>query len=403
MSRGRRLAAGAAVVAASVVGAWALGMVYGRDPQWMLDFQVYRAGGLAVRHGAALYDVTATAQRLPFTYPPFAGLVFAPFAGVPVAVSGPVSVGVNLLLLQAVVWRVLREEGVPYGMRLPLTVAAALGAMWLPPVRWTLQLGQVNIALMALVLLDLTAARGGGWRRRWLGAGVGVAAGIKLAPGIFLVYLLLRRRYRACAVGAGAFAATVLAGFAIVPRDSARYWGGVFLDASRTAVQVKTSEQDLRAVLLRALHGTPGVLAYWVPVALVVAAFGLAVAVRVARRGDELLAVLACAGAGLLVSPVSWEHHWVWAVPLAVALAVRAWPRRPVFGVLAAGVAVAVAVRPEVWGVPDPHAPLHLDAGQLFWSSWLAVVTLALLVLAWVVYGQRSPTRADGCSMQSAT
>lgn len=428
----RTCAAPAACLAAAVLGAWLLGLAYGTDPQWMLDFQVYRAGGLAVWHGEGLYEVTATAQHLPFTYPPFAALAFAPFAGVPLGVSGPVSVAVNLLLLQLVVWRVLREEGVrpaeaprgapsvtgagvpygprpvagagvPYGLRLVVTVGVALAAMWLPPVRWTLQLGQVNIALMALVVLDLTARPGGRWRR-WAGIGVGVAAGIKLAPGIFLVFLLLRRRYRAFAAGAAAFAATVAIGFAVVPGDSVRYWGGVFLDASRTAVQVKTSEQDLRAVLVRVLHGAPGVPAYWIPVALAVLAFGLAVAVRLDRRGDPLLAVLACAGVALLVSPVSWEHHWVWAVPLAVALAVRAaTTRHPWPGVVAAAVVAAVAVRPEVWGVPDPHAPLHLTPVQLLWSSWLAIVTLALLVLAYATAGHRSATSVDGCSTQSAT
>ena len=457
--RGLAVAGGlVAAVVAAVVGMWLLGIAYGAAPQWMLDFRVYRAGGLAVRDGADLYAVTATPQHLPFTYPPFAALLFAPFAAVPLAVSGPVSVVVNLLLLQAVVARALRLEGVPYGGRVAVAAVSSLGLMWLPPVRWTLQLGQVNILLMALVLLDLTAAPGGRWRR-WTGAWAGVAAGIKLAPGLFLLYLLLRGRYRAFATGVAAFAVTVAAGFAAVPGDSARYWGGVFADATRTAVQVKTSEQDLRAVLVRVLHGAPDVPAYWIPAALVVAAFGLAVAVRLARRGDEMSALLACAGTGLLISPVSWEHHWVWAIPLIAALAARAAvprhstpdatpvagaappsrgkdggtpeadaervgagpggappdgtvdaarglgqrARRWVLGGAAVVVAGCVAVRPEVWGVPDPHAPLHLTPIQLFWSSWLAVVTLALLVAGLVVSRQRSATRVAGRSTQSAT
>ena len=31
--------------------------------------------------------------------------------------------------------------------------------------------------------------------------------------------------------------------------------------------------------------------------------------------------ILACALTGLLVSPVSWTHHWVWAIPALVVLA----------------------------------------------------------------------------------
>ena len=42
---------------------------------------------------------------------------------------------------------------------------------------------------------------------------------------------------------------------------------------------------------------------------------------------------LTCALTGLLVSPISWDHHWVWIVPALALLAdaaVRAMRRRPV-------------------------------------------------------------------------
>jgi alpha-1,2-mannosyltransferase len=45
---------------------------------------------------------------------------------------------------------------------------------------------------------------------------------------------------------------------------------------------------------------------------------------HVSRRPGT--AVCAVALVGLLVSPVSWSHHWVWVVPLGVAAAVEMWP-----------------------------------------------------------------------------
>jgi alpha-1,2-mannosyltransferase len=53
---------------------------------------------------------------------------------------------------------------------------------------------------------------------------------------------------------------------------------------------------------------------------------GLLIAARWSRRGQELPGILTCALTGLLVCPVSWEHHWVWAAP-AIVLAADAVAR----------------------------------------------------------------------------
>ena len=59
---------------------------------------------------------------------------------------------------------------------------------------------------------------------------------------------------------------------------------------------------------------------------------------------------LCCAVTGLLVSPVSWTHHWVWAVPLLVWLTVAAWRRRSA----ACGLAVATAAAVFSGFIPLP-------------------------------------------------
>src|SRR5206468_3062170 len=44
---------------------------------------------------------------------------------------------------------------------------------------------------------------------------------------------------------------------------------------------------------------------------------------RFHRAGQPVEALLVSAFFGLLVSPVSWSHHWVWAVPLIIVLLAR--------------------------------------------------------------------------------
>ena len=49
---------------------------------------------------------------------------------------------------------------------------------------------------------------------------------------------------------------------------------------------------------------------------------------RVLRAGEPVLALICVAMFGLVVSPVSWSHHWVWALPTVVVCGVLAYRRR---------------------------------------------------------------------------
>ena len=93
---------------------------------------------------------------------------------------------------------------------------------------------------------------------------------------------------------------------------------------------------------LTRLLGEPPPTLLWVLVAGPLAAVTLVVAAAWWRRGDRLLGTGLAALAMLAASPVSWSHHWVWAVP--VALAVWTHSRR----VAVVWVAVFVA-RPILW------------------------------------------------------
>jgi alpha-1,2-mannosyltransferase len=350
------LALGAALFLLAVAGYALLVHAFPQDYWNQTDATVYRAGGLAVRNQpAALYTLRLGAAKQPFTYTPFAALLFAAaslvsFAGWQVALAV-----MTIVLVPVVAYLALGIAGRPAGMtRAAAALAIAAVSLWLEPVAMTLFFGQINLALLALVVSDLALPD----RARAKGIGIGLAAAVKLTPLIFIAYLLLTRRVRAAAVGALTFAASIGLGFAILPHASAVYWGGQFEQPGSTPFHLLN--QSLYGTILRLSHAGHHAHAYWLAAALVTGIVGLAASVVASRRGHELLGLVTCAATGLLVSPVSWSHHYVYVIP-ALALAGYG-PRR--LGYRIAGVALIVGLL-GFWPVPigaaggyDPRAQL---------------------------------------------
>ncbi|MGW1538799.1 glycosyltransferase 87 family protein [Streptomyces sp. NPDC002309] len=345
----------------------------------MIDLLVYRAEGATVRAGGDLYALRATAARLPATYPPFAALLFTPLTLLDTGSLRTMATAGNLALLVAFVHLSLRLVGHTRGETVWWVSAAAV---WCEPVWTTLRYGQVNLLLAVLVLWDLTRRPGD----RWAGVGIGIAAAVKLTPALFAVLLLAvavvarrnrregswlwhARRAAACFLGVTLLAAAVL------PHDSWRFWTDVVFRADRAGHAEETANQALRGVLARLLHTPdPGVL--WAVVAALAAVAGLAVAVRAELRGERAWAVAGCAVTALLVSPVSWSHHWVWCVPLVLLLAARG--RRA-----AAATTLLVFCSYALWWVPHtPGRPeLHQNPAEFALSGLYAATGCLFLLI----------------------
>lgn len=350
------------------------------------DLHVYRVGGQDVLNGTPLSQVNY-AGYLPFTYPPAAALVFTVFAVPPWWAAATLMTVANAIALPCTLYFALRMPPVSSwldrGTAARLALVAAAAALWLEPVRTTLAYGQVNILLALLVTWDLSRPDGA----RLKGTALGLAAGIKLIPAIYVIYLLLTRRYRAAAVAAGTFAATVAAGFAIVPSSARWYWTGTFLDAGRVGSgqqQAMTINQSLLGMLDRALHTTK-IPVPWLAVVVLVGLAGLALAARAGRAGNEAAGFSLCAITGLLVSPISWTHHWVIAIPALLLAVVMTWHngtlRRPAtlawLTVLAA--VAAVGWTGVVRRVPRHVGPLHF----IFGNGYVLIGLATLAIAAW--------------------
>jgi alpha-1,2-mannosyltransferase len=348
------------------------------------DLHVYRLGGDAVLHGGGLYQLRYAG--LPFTYPPFPAVVFAALAALPWVVAAALVTAGSAATLPLVLYLALRLP--PASSRLDstaawrLALAVAAAAIWLEPVRTTLGYGQIDLFLAAGILYDLGLPPAA----RHKGAAIGLAAGLKLTPAIFVLYLLITRRYRAAVTAAAVFAATVAAGFAVLPGSSAHYWDVTFLNPRRVSPVQNDENQSLLGAMSRTLH-TANVGHLWLSLALMVAATGLALAARAQRAGDEALGFSLCAVTGLLISPISWTHHWVIAVPALLLAAItvhRAWASHRLVGILGMTAIAALAVVGWVRLARDVPASgwLRLSALGIAGSEVYVVAGLGALALA---------------------
>jgi alpha-1,2-mannosyltransferase len=344
---------------------------------YRIDLDVYRTGARVLLHGGDLYGRLprlADGHELPFTYPPFAAVCFVPLALVGYSTANWLLTAVTIASVAASLWRYAASTAAEAGARMRRLLPWALpAALLLEPVRSTLTYGQINAVLMALVALDcLTQAP------RWpRGIGVGIAAALKLTPAVFALFFLLRRDLRSAARAGLSFAACAGAGFALAPQASLRYWTGIAYQPSRAGAISYASNQSLLATLARlGLSGPPRTW-LWLALCLLVAALTVTGMRGALRRNQVTTALSLNAAAGLLISPISWSHHWVRAAPalLTCLTATNASRRRPpAFAVLAL---LTFAIAPH-WLLPSG------GGRELHWAWWQQAAgdSYALLGLA---------------------
>lgn len=320
---------------------------------YRVDLDVYQRGARRWLTGQNLFTPIhpAHSHSLPFLYPPLSAILFAPFALQP---FGPASVEITLLsvfALACAVWVVLRSlrplgsvasRSLLLGALLPL-------ALLFEPVRQTLGYGQINLLLMAMVTVDCLA-RSPRWPRGLL---VGLAAAIKLTPAAFVLFFLLRKDWRALALAGTSFVVSTGIGALLDWHDSLAYWTKIAYETNRINIGV-VANQSITAVLMRLGLHSPVRGAVW----LVLVAMVLVIAVLAIRRavnGGHLALAMSLNGVfELLVSPISWSHHWVWSVPLVLSLVALGRRSRAMLPLIAAAAATVLFTTAPQWRHPVP-------------------------------------------------
>ena len=356
-----------------------------------VDLHVYVGGSATIGTGHRLYDYVYADQTpdfpLPFTYPPFAAVLFYPLHFLPFGLLALFwQLGIAAALL-GVVWLSLRLLGSAGSPDARLVMGWTAIGIWTEPLRSTFDYGQVNVILALAVL-------GAAYSNRWWLSGllVGLSAGVKLTPAVTGLYLLGVRRWGAAAFSALTFVGTVAVSWLVLGDQARYYFTDLLGDAKRVGPIGTSFNQSWRGAISRILGHDAGYGPLVVGAVVLTAVLAVLAWRAVYRTGqaDRLGAMLVVQLFGLLLSPISWTHHWVWLVPLMIWL----WhgPLHDRRGahvlrwtwlvLLVVGVPWLLSfAQPTIWQISRPW--------YLAWAGLIYPV-VTLLTLGWTAASRRS-------------
>jgi alpha-1,2-mannosyltransferase len=377
---------------------------------YRIDIDVYRMGGQAWLDGHPLYspDVkfhTPIGLNLPFTYPPLAAVIFAPFAWLGMPAASVTITAITLVLLLVSTMMVLTRLDVWSGSRVVpgpawlrrwwLTASiVAFATLNLEPIQANFAFGQINVVLMTLVIAECVPQRTP-WPRGLL-LGLGIA--LKLTPAVFLLYFLLNRDRRAVLTSLASVVATIAAGFALAWNDSWEYWTHTVRNTDRIGSASLNTNQNIAGTLARLGLDDHQRFLPWVLACFLVLALTVWAARRALRAGEPVLAVICIALFGLAVSPVSWSHHWVWMLEAVIVTGVLAWRRRNV----ALAFVTAAGLAAMYW-TPLDLMPKHHETTACWWRQLVGVSYLWWALATIVVAGATVAVRTSSATAPRAS
>ncbi|MBS5244848.1 MAG: DUF2029 domain-containing protein [Actinomyces graevenitzii] len=419
--------------------------LYDKDYRLPLHFDVY-VYWYALNNwfsGNSLYDWYALPDNkmYPFTYPPFGAWALSPLTWFDYEIAAPLMIMAIALQTAVIVALVGRSLGCSWGSAFAIAPwAAILVQQCLEPFNQSVGFAQVNTAMMALVMIDVAAPPS------WKGRGVasGLAAAIKLTPAIAVLIFLLRRQWRSAITMVATSLTVTLLSWIISPSESARFFFDAMWDPQRAGDAYYAGNQNLKGFVARALPENAWSITWAIAVVLaLVAAVWLCLRIQAAATsvvtsrsasddvasgllntaapaapaGDatetaasdavaapsavatspaspalpENLATLLTAAVimtlGLLVSPITWSHHWVWGLASVVALiAVTLRLKSAPLAALALVQGALFIMAPHWWFSHGQVNELHWNVvEQLVGSSYTLAAIASGVALAWAL------------------
>lgn len=355
-----------------------------------VDLHVYVGGAATLGRPGELYDYVYADQTpdfpLPFTYPPFAAVVFYPLTLVPfglLALAWQLGIVAALYGVVRTSQRLLTVAPCHDARRVAMLWTAV--GIWTEPLRSTFDYGQINVVLVLAVLGAVYSSR---W---WLsGLLVGLAAGVKLTPAVSGLYFLGARRWGAAVFSAVVFVATVGLSLLVVGEQARYYFTDLLGDAERVGPIGTSFNQSWRGAISRILGYDAG-YGPWVLAGIVVtAALALLAWRAVGGARDRLAAIVIVQLFGLLLSPISWTHHWVWVIPLMIWLLHGPLARRLGARVLGWGwLGLSLVGLPWLLSFAQPTI---WEISRPWYSAWAGLIypVASLVTLAWVAVDGRS-------------
>jgi alpha-1,2-mannosyltransferase len=376
---------------AAAVLVFGIGLIAGKGGNPLIDLKVYRDGGISFMKDLPLYTTRfprpLAGPNLPFTYPPFAAVLFSVLGFVGYYLAAVLMVAIGFSALTWTLYLVLRNRAGARFLPEPtpcVLVRLTLAALVLEPISSTFLHGQINLLLMGLVATDALGPK----TRLPRGVLAGIAAAIKLTPAVFLLYFVARRQWKTASNMAAAFVGATSLSFLLAPRDSKAYWTETVFDPTRIGDLGYAANQSLRGGLHR-LGGLPGLAMsmkteehVWLALSMAVIGLAYLGARRAVGRQDPVAALAVVAACQLLISPVSWSHHWVWIAPMLLPFAIQVVRGRERLKI--AGLALLTVVF-----LMGPLLLFPVDHGlEMHWGWWENLIgdSYLLITLGFVVW-----------------
>jgi alpha-1,2-mannosyltransferase len=375
-----------AVVCFAALAYYAHGIV-----KWPTDVDVYRLGADTFLHGHSIYTqlpVSSVGGPLPYTYPPFSAIVFIPLAIIPPHIGYPLLTGATCLALIPLVLAYRKGSPELRGMlsKSWMVLAGCCVLVVAHPVANTIYWGQINVLLMMMVAVDVL------WPNpRWpRGALIGIAAAVKLTPAGFALIFLLRKDYRAVITSFLSFLLMTAIAFVLMPSDSVLYWTNrVFHASSMNIGPIHANESVISSYVKLGLSGHTLVVVGGLSVVAVAVMTWLGT-LRALKDDNLALALGVTAAGDLLLSPISWSHHWVLALPTAALVMVMGYQKHRFWLLFAGWGGVLI-----LWLAPHYQVPLEYQIWsfpqKVAGSSYqiVAVVFLIVMTVRWVLGRRR--------------
>jgi alpha-1,2-mannosyltransferase len=275
---------------------------------------------------------------------------------------------------------VLRDRGLEVTKRLWCEAFAwsCVSVMVLEPARSGVDYGQIECVLMFIVVADLLLVPS-----RYRGVLTGFAAAVKLTPLIFIIAFAVSRDVKSVIRTVASFLAWTALSWLFWPGLSRRYWFHDVSQPTRDGSITYNGNQSWYAILHRAPFSANDSALAWLLLSLVTLTVAAFVAWRCVRVSQRAFAMVSIALSGLLVSPISWTHHWIWVLLIPPMLVCGRSPDVPrSVRMLFWGLVVLTIASPYWWfsrGIPADV----LDAVLPLWASAILAVWGAIGFMTW--------------------
>lgn len=347
----------------------------------VFDLAVYRGAIVHWLETGDIYSWTLPPEHYyGFTYPPFAIFLFLPMALFDSSRTlNVVFLGVNSLALVATLVMVFRSFRFPRNLSLGLSLWLFPLTLLTFPVQGNMWMGQINLIILFLILVDALLLTG----TRFSGILSAIAASIKMTPALFILFFIARKDWRAVARFILTGVVGIVISFIFAPQVSWEFFTRRIFESNRVGSIVEPLSFNILGETSRLFFEPVNSILFAV-LAIALLWVGFHSTRLLIQQNERLLAACTVGFLMLMVSPISWNHHWVWAIPAILGCALYGWHKEDsAYMFLAVSGTVLFCQRFQSWfsghGWDIGYWPLWTVALHILPALW----TTAFITLPW--------------------